>query len=136
MLPQHVEEVLKPYFRTDCDHDDNRELYKKLFEFEEHETPQSAQTSPALSVLLSPIEMSPFQCEEDVEIRNSSTFCNEPLACNLSPILDVPRERSSATRLNFSHNMSVESVVCVPDENDAEMPTNKSLTFGKQKQLS
>lgn len=126
-----MEEVLKPYFQTDCGRNNNQDLYKKLFEFEEQKTPQSAQSSPAFSVILSPIEMSPYECKEHAEIRNSGIFGNEPLACNISPIVDVPRERRSATRLDFSRHMSVDSIVCVPDETDEPILANKSLTLGE-----
>lgn len=130
-LPQHVLDVLKPYFQTDCGHDNNRELFKKLFDYV-GQSPESTQTSPALSVALSPIEMSPtFQCTAHGELRSSGIFGNEPPTCNLSPILDaVPRERRSATRLDFTRHMSVDSIVCVPDEADEQMPTNRSLTLG------
>lgn len=136
-LPTHVEEVLKPYFQTDCECDRNQELYKKFFEFEEQSTPESAQTSPALSVSLSPIEMSPFQCKDHRAIRNSGVFGNTPpilRECELSPIhstIDTVSRRS-ATRLDFSSHMSVDSIVLVPDSCSDNVPTNKSFTFGKQ----
>lgn len=135
-LPIHVEEVLKPYFQTDCDRDNNQELYKKLFEFEEQRTPESVQTSPALSVDLSPIEMSPFQCKEHPAIRNSGVFGNTPPVlreCELSPIHTMTDtvSRRSATRLDFSNHMSVDSIVLVPDSCSDNVQTNKSFTFGK-----
>lgn len=134
-LPKHVEEVLRPYFQVDCDCDNNQELYKKLFEFDEERSPESVHTSPALSIGLSPIQMSPFHSEK----RNSGVFCNTPPAlreCDLSPIRSMMMTsdvvaRRSATRLNFSSHMSVDSIVLVPDGNNDD----KSFTFGKTERL-
>lgn len=146
VLPRHVEEVLGPYFTTPSDLENgnsvDQELYNKLFEYENQSTPQSAQTSPALSVGLSPIDMSPLQGAGHEGNRKSGIFSNTPTAlrhCNLSPIesstamsVEAVRDRRSAARLHFSSQMSVDSVVLVPDAMDPDVP-NKSLTFGKEK---
>lgn len=142
VLPKHVEDVLRPYLRqTEHDHEHapietNRELYEKLFEYNEQHTPGSHQSSPAPSVGLSPIELSPLPPQQTIRTRNSGSFCNSsPLPeCDLSSIdslsPDIPREKKSATRLYFSSHMSVDSLCVVPDEMD-QLPSQKSLMFGE-----
>lgn len=137
-----MEDILKPYLQTNCVEEGNEDLYKKLFEFEEQRTPESVRTSPARSVGLSPLEMSPLECQHNhEERRNSGVTCGTPPVlreCNLSPIrlsrAEMPRDRRFISRLDFSSNMSVDSIVLVPDSCEA-LPKNNSLTLGNPVQI-
>ncbi|KAJ8972749.1 hypothetical protein NQ317_013803 [Molorchus minor] len=125
-LPDHLEEMLKPFYlftqdqqSSDTDNVKDTSLYRKLFEFDqEPESPnecRSIESSSALSISLSPVQLSPLNgidrsLEEPYDIP-------ELRDCNLSPICGRSlRESRSACRLDFSGGMamSIDASV-VPD---------------------
>lgn len=143
-LPKHVEDILKPYFinTESAQQEKNQfdaELYQKLFNFDNQHTPESVRTSPALSIDLSPLDCSPFHSKSFENARNSGGFLNSPplRECSLSPIEsnvaspDVHKEHRSATKLNFSGHMSVDSAGVVPDNTVGDVP-NRSTLYGKK----
>lgn len=143
-LPKHIEDLLKPYFinpemEQQETNDEEADLYKKLFDFEDQRTPESVHTSPALSVGLSPLDCSPFHSKSFENARNSGIrYWNSPPLrdCNLSPIEtnvtspEMQKSHRSATKLNFSGHMSVDSTGIVPDNGDGDF-YNKSTLYGK-----
>ncbi|KAB0795229.1 hypothetical protein PPYR_12068 [Photinus pyralis] len=139
-LPDHLEAVLKPFFSYTADQQQDKEsrssLYRRLFELNDSDSPNnSALTSPAPSCVLSPIELSPYD-EATTASRNfgSPHDPNGMPDCNLSPIAtNSPTTFSrvaSASRLNFSPRMSVDtSLNLVPDTLDQLPSNNQSLAF-------
>lgn len=120
VLPLEVEEILKPYFsyneNQQQNQNSNQSLYKKLFVYEDR-SPDSVNTSPARSIVLSP-----FHSKITVHNRHyESVDCEDKFNdCDLSPInissCHIARERKSATRLDFSAHMSIDnSCNIVPD---------------------
>lgn len=123
VLPDHVEEALKPYFTFTQDQQESSEndikdtsLYRQLFEFDqESDSPRnrSIESSPAHSTGLSPLNLSPLN-SLDKSLDNPHDM-PELRDCNLSPICrKSPIESRSACRLNFSSKMSVDASI-VPD---------------------
>lgn len=123
VLPDHLEEALKPYFTYTQDQQKSSEndikensLYRRLFEFDQElNSPRndSADSSPAHSTGLSPFHLSPLN-SLDKSLENPYEM-PELRDCNLSPICrKSPKETRSACRLNFSSKMSVDASI-VPD---------------------
>ncbi|KAJ8965543.1 hypothetical protein NQ314_004043 [Rhamnusium bicolor] len=136
-LPDHIEELLKPYFTytqdqqyTQTDKAKDTSLYRKLFEFDHGPTSpaghDSIQSSPALSTGLSPIQLSPINA-----LDRSLGLPYDMPDCNLSPICrKSPKESRSACRLNFSGKMSMSvDASIVPDI--ANQMSSQSVFVGK-----
>ncbi|XP_066145282.1 protein aurora borealis [Euwallacea fornicatus] len=130
VLPDDVEDMLKPYFLFDEEvHISNNisansSLYKKLFEDKSPEVLatteyDSVDSSPSRSINTSLIQFSPCSRSIDGPFDISD--------CNLSPINRSSLNRKlapnkSVCRLEFCENMSVDNSLMVPDMDTTKSP--------------
>ncbi|KAF5278357.1 hypothetical protein FQA39_LY05846 [Lamprigera yunnana] len=135
-LPDHIENILKPFFTYTEEQQQNESnrnsLYRRLFDFTDEPFSDSILSSPAPSCTLSPIELSPCIESKIMPLRSfGSPHPNEIADCTLSPIISNNEvSENSIIVPKILEDMNVDtSLNLVPDTLDQMPSHNYSLGF-------